>query len=573
MKLSSLFKRKSQDISLNFSSVYSQTDNFRYVMGGRGQRSFAGAATGRLQGDWSVKTTTRNDKIRMSLRNLRVRARELVEDDEHALNYLTLCETNIIGASGLMLKMQVMDDAGSHDTIANKLIEDAWKEWNLPENCTTSRSVSWWALQQMLVKEEPQAGEFFVRKVRGFKNRFGFALQILEADCVDEQLNLNLSNGNRIRTGIEYNVWDEVLAYHVLTQNPYDSFGGGGFKHERIPAVDIIHKFIPLGLKQRRGIPWLHASMDSMHMLDRYNESAMVAARMGAANGGFFEELPDANGQYQGNDEDEEGNPVMDIAPGQFVQLPRGIKFSQYQSPYPDKQYGEFVKVRLRAIAAGLRGANYNQLTGDYESVNYSSLRAAFLESQDVWKAMQRHFADCFAREVFKEWLMESLLRGVINLPASKFPKFNKPKFIGRGWPWVDPQVEVAAAKEAIAIGVSSQSHIVSEQGGDLETVFNEQQSDKQLARDKNLNFDGDKQKMRADTIGVLARAAVITPSRDDEAAHRAEFNLPAPSPEVDSSWDKSEGVRLPMTVQTPENFEAGNKPTGALPAPADQKE
>jgi lambda family phage portal protein len=569
MKLSSLFKRKSQDITINFSSAFSQTDNFRFVMGGKGRRNFAGGATGRLQADWSAKTTTRNDKIRISLRNMRVRSRDAVENDEHALKYLSLCETNIIGSSGLMLKMQVMDDAGSHDTVANKLIEAAWKEWNQPENCTVARNMSWWALQQMLVKEEPQAGEFFVRKVRGFKNKFGFALQIIEADCVDEQLNLNLANGNRIRMGIEYNGWDEVVAYHVLTENPYESLGGGSLKHERIPAGDIIHKFIPLGVKQKRGVPWFHASMDSMHMLDRYDESAIIAARMGAANGGFFEETPDANGQYAGDDEDEEGNPVMDISPGQFVQLPRGIKFNQYESPYPDKQYGGFVKVRLQTIAAGLRGANYNQLTGDYESVNYSSLRAAFLESQDVWKAMQRHFEDCFAREVFKEWLMEALLRGVINLPAAKFPKFNQPKFIGRGWPWVDPQVEIAAAKEAIAIGVSSQSHIISEQGGDIETIFNEQQGDKQLAKEKNLNFDGDKQKLRADTIATLARAGAITPCRDDEEANRNEFNLPEASQEVEAAWDKSDGVRIPVTVQTPDNFQIGNNGAGKAGAAA----
>src|ERR1051326_9158557 len=123
MKLSSLFKQKTQDITINFSSAFSQTDNFRFVMGGKGRRNFAGGATGRLQADWSAKTTTRNDKIRISLRNMRVRSRDAVENDEHALKYLSLCETNIIGSSGLMLKMQVMDDAGSHDTVANKLIE------------------------------------------------------------------------------------------------------------------------------------------------------------------------------------------------------------------------------------------------------------------------------------------------------------------------------------------------------------------------------------------------------------------------------------------------------------------
>src|SRR5204863_7003408 len=106
------------------------------------------------------------------------------------------------------------------------------------------------------------------------------------------------------------------------------------------------------------------------------------------------------------------------------------------------------------------------------------------------------------------------------------------------------------------------------ETGNDIDTVDAEQESEKQKARDRSLNFDGEKDLQRANTIGILARAGVMTPSREDEADVREKNNLPAPSPEVKAAWAKSEGVRLPITLQTPENFEIGNNGAAAAAKP-----
>jgi lambda family phage portal protein len=378
----------------------------------------------RLMGDWFSSSTTRNDKIRTSLRTMRNRSRQLAENDEHAINYLEMCRNNIVGANGILLKMMVRDDNGSLDQRANDIILEAWQEWCKPENCTVTRGISWWELQRLLATEEPQAGEVFVRMVLDFKNPFGFALQTIEADCVDEELNIRLDNGNKIRMGKEHNPWGEIVAYWVRTENPYDTLSTD-IKHERILAKEMLHKYIPLGLKDVRGIPWFHAPGRSMRMLHEYDFSAMVAARMGADNRGFFEKVPDANGEYKGDGEDEKGNTVSSLGPGQMEELPEGIKFNQVESDYPHAQYGPFTKVHQRRIATGLRGANYNQLTGDYESVNYSSLRAAFLDSRDVWKSLQCDRIIKIDLPIFKVWLKQALLYRAIPLPADKLKKFN----------------------------------------------------------------------------------------------------------------------------------------------------
>lgn len=552
-------------ISMSFPSIAAfRSQNVQFVSAPmaprprRSHRNFDMAGNDRLMGDWFSSSTTRNDKIRTSLRTMRNRSRELAENDEHAINYLEMCRNNIVGAEGILLKMMVRDDNGSLDQRANDLILEAWQEWCKPENCTVTRGMSWWEVQRVLATEEPQAGETFVRMVQDFKNPFGFALQLIEADCVDEELNMRLDSGNKIRMGVETNPWGERVAYWIRAENPYDTLSTN-IKHERILASEMLHKFIPLGLKDLRGIPWFHAPGRSMRMLHEYDFSAMVAARMGADNRGFFEKVPDTNGEYKGDGEDEEGNTVASLGPGQMEQLPEGIRFNQVESDYPHAQYGPFTKVHQRRIATGLRGANYNQLTGDYESVNYSSLRAAFLDSRDVWKSLQADRIIKIDKPIFKAWLKQALLYRAIALPADKLKKFNAPKFMGRGWGWVDPTAEVAAAKESVAQGFTSRSAVVSSNGGDFDHVCAEQENDRELATSYALNFETERDVQQANLLGILGRGGFVTPSRADELVVRERFGMAPVSDEVDAAWDKSDGVRLPITLQTPDNFEMGN--------------
>lgn len=53
-----------------------------------------------------------------------------------------------------------------------------------------------------------------------------------------------------------------------------------------------------------------------------------------------------------------------------------------------------------------------------------------------------------------------------------------------------------------------------------------------------------------AEAYGVAVRAGCITPNIEDEKAVRKMFGLPEPSADVISQWAKSDGVRLPITLQ-----------------------
>ena len=65
-------------------------------------------------------------------------------------------------------------------------------------------------------------------------------------------------------------------------------------------------------------------------------------------------------------------------------------------------------------------------------------------------------------------------------------------RFVPRGWEWVDPQKEIAAAKEAVKAGFKTVSQIVLEQGGDYESLLPQRADEVEKAKQLNLVFDTD---------------------------------------------------------------------------------
>ena len=57
---------------------------------------------------------------------------------------------------------------------------------------------------------------------------------------------------------------------------------------EFMPANAILHRFRITRPEQKRGIPWAHASMLSMHYAGEFALSALLAAKSGADTLGFF---------------------------------------------------------------------------------------------------------------------------------------------------------------------------------------------------------------------------------------------------------------------------------------------
>ncbi|WP_294964523.1 phage portal protein [Sulfurimonas sp.] len=442
----------------------------------RQKKSFSAANTGNLYASWIPSNNTADVDIKRDLKSIRNRSRELMRNDDYAKKFKRMIKSNVVGSQGIKLQNQAKDTNGNLDKKANKTIETAYKKWGKKGNCDVTGKYSLIDIKKMIMGTLAEDGEVLVRKVKGFDNECGFALQLLEADHLDEQFT---DTNRNILMGIEYDKWNKPIAYHLHKTHPGNStLTSRDITRERIPADEINHLFLPLRISATRGVPWMASAMTRMKMINGYEEAELVGARLGASKAGFYTRNQ-AEGEYAG-DSEVNGTPINEVTPGEFEVLPEGWGFEAYDPQHPNAAFKDFMKVVLRGVASGL-DVSYNSLANDLEGVNFSSLRSGIIEEREVWKDLQKWLTEHLLDDVFADWLDMALLTQSVALPYFKIDKFIAPTWMPRKFDWIDPLKDVQANILAIKEGLKTHSQLAAEMGMDIEELY------EQLAYEKDL--------------------------------------------------------------------------------------
>lgn len=447
------------------------------------KRSYQGANTGRLFSDFVTSNRSPDSEIRFALETLRNRCRDLERNNEYARRYINLLKTNVVGDRGVSMQVKAKNTDGSFDRIGNAQIEREWSAWGRRGNCTVDGKMSWLDAQKFFIQSLARDGEVLIRKVT-YPNKWGFALEFLEPDVLDEKKNEVLPNGNQIRMGVEIDKYFRPVAYHILTVHP----GDGGYysplarKHVRVPADKIIHAYMGDRAQQTRGVPMMASVIASLKMLHGYREAELVAARVGASKMGFF--TSDDGDGFPADDYEDQYVPIMEASPGVLQQLPKGVDFKAFDPTHPTSAFADFEKAVLRGIASGL-GVSYNSLANDLEGVSYSSIRQGALEDRDFYKTLQNFMIQHFVEPIYREWLSMAMTTSALSLPITKYDKFaDTTHFRARGFAWIDPQKEIAAAVTAMNNGIMSMQDVSNQYGRDIEETFEQIAMESQLAQE-----------------------------------------------------------------------------------------
>ncbi|AAS38504.2 putative phage-related protein [Vibrio phage VP882] len=452
-------------------------------------RAFEAARRDRLGKAWLRRASrlSADEEIYADLASLVQRAREQSINNPYAKRFYQLLKNNVIGPKGMTFQSRVKRRNGKPDDRANTLIEGNWQQWIKKGNCDVTGRYHFVTLLHLWMETLARDGEVLVREHRGYPNKWGYALQILECDRLDLNYNADLQNGNRIRMSIELDAWERPVAYHLLVNHPGDNsycYHYAGQTYERVPADEIIHTFVPWRPHQNRGIPWTHASMVELHHIGEYRKSEMIAAELGAKKVGFYEQDPEA---YDQPPEDDQGEIVEEVEAGTYQLLPYGIRFKEHKIDHPHTNFGAFVKSSLRGVAAGM-GPAYNRLAHDLEGVNFSSLRSGELDERDLYKLLQFFVVTELLERVAGNLISMSLLTQALPLNMVDIDRLSQYAFQPRGWDWVDPAKDSKAHSESIKNRTRSRSSIIRAAGDDPEDVFDEIAWEEQLMRDKGVN-------------------------------------------------------------------------------------
>ena len=457
---------------------------FQRVASDAYKRGFDAARINRLSSSFYSEVLSMDDVLRMELRVIRGRARNLNLNNDYAKEFIRLLKINVVGHKGVTIVNEAKKSSDEFDESANDLIMENFKEWSKKEYASTSGKLSFVGLCQLFITTFAIDGEVLFRRLKGYNNKFGYAVQHLDSDSLDINLNQVLDNGNEIKMGIEFNKFGKPLRYYLKKKNFQKT---GINSYEVVDADEIIHAFIYENASQSRGVPPMSSPMISMHSIHAAEEAEIYAVRGAAAKMGFY--LPPEDGDSTYSAEKEGEDLVQNAEPGAFEILPKGWKFETYDPNHPNGNFPLFKKECLKSIAAGL-GTSYHALAKDLEGVNYSSGRIGSLDERDYYKILQIFLVEEFCIPIFTDLLEMSLLNQTIKLPFADLDKLNKPVFYPRSWDWVDPAKDAKAAEISLKNKLKSRTEIAAERGKDIYDIFKQIKQEQEWAKELGISLD-----------------------------------------------------------------------------------
>jgi len=432
--------------------------------------SYEGASRSYRMGQKGMSNGGPNQDIKQSLGTLRKRSRHAIQNHPLAVSAIENYTSQLIG-NGITAKWPDKD------------VQSLWDKWI--KECDADGIDNFYGLQVLAARSQFESGEVLVRR-RARLPQDGLAvplqIQLLESDHLDENHNDQFGRNN-ITMGIEFNGIGQRSHYHLWRNHPSESGTLTGNVRTRVPANDVIHLFRRLRPGQQRGVPELTAVLARLYDIDEMQDSTLMKQKSAALFGWIVtKKSPEIQVGQEGNDvstllgedngeETEEGTPITEIRSGgiHYMEEDEAVTFSS-----PDgigQNYIPWLKSELRTIAKGLPGCTYEQLTGDLEGVNYSSIRAGLVEIRRRVEQLQyMMMIHRFCHPVAQWFLDHAVIGGKVSIPNywanrdEHLPKWFTPK-----WDWVDPLKDVMADLIEVRAGYATRSDKVAERNGDID--------------------------------------------------------------------------------------------------------
>lgn len=425
------------------------------------QRHYEAASSGRRTSGWQRKLTDANAAAAgQTLGLLRAQARDLVRNNPWARRGLRRIVTNTVGW-GIRPKATGRDAA--------RLMQ-AWKSWAETTECDANGRLNLYGIQRLVQRTVVESGEVLIRRrfrlpIDGLS--VPMQLQVLEPDYIDTgKDNLVTDAGGKIVQGVEFDAIGRRVAYWLFDRHP----GSGELVNpmsRRIAADGVLHIFDGERPGQVRGASWF-ASVDvRLHDFDEYEDATLLKQKIAACMAAFVTDTDGGGGGLGGDGVDKAtGQPLDMFEPGMIIPLPPGKQVTVANPPQAS-DHQSFSATSLRGVAAGL-GVTYEDLTGDYSQVNYSSARMARLAHMaDVHDWRWNMLIPQFCAPVWA-WMTNALVLAGESLdeqPAMWTPP---------PMPMLDPDKEGSATTKAVRAGQMTLDEMVREQGYDPDEYWTE---------------------------------------------------------------------------------------------------
>lgn len=440
---------------------------------------YEGASVGRRTAGWTAGGGSADSEIAAFHSRLRNRSRDLTRNNKWQVRALSSIESNIVGTG-------IMAAPRSANGRRNKRMLDLWRSWAETTECDQYGQSNLYALQLLVARGMAEAGEVLVRRryvSTSEKLTVPIQLQVLEADHLDTARDgVILASGNRIRHGIEYDQRGRRVAYYLFPEHPGEQLFFQSWQSERVDARDVAHVFRSDRVGQGRGVPWAVAAMIALKDFDELEDAQLLRHKIANLFAGFERDLDGTAGAEPIIGQATSGSTDREMEPGAWVKMDPS-KTIEFSDPPQVSGFREFAEVNLMGIAAAYP-MPYEELTGDYSQVNFSSARMSRLAYQgDIFKWQWTTFIPRFCERIWAWFNAAAWEAGRVDDRCECGWTPPRPAL-------VDPTREWPAYREAVRSGFINHSEAVREMGRDPDKLLEDYAEDQRRMAELGLSFD-----------------------------------------------------------------------------------
>ena len=441
--------------------------------------------------NWNPGSGDANSDLVYDLPTLRARSRDLARNAPIGGAAISTVVSNVIGTG---LSMQSNPDArflGWTDEQAaewKREVEAEWLLWCNSQDCDATRQNNFYGLQALAIRSMLESGDVIALTTaiprRG--NPYALSIQLVEADRLCNKD--NISDTSSKVAGVTLDANGAAIRYDIAKQHP-GSISKTSLQWTEVDAYskngrrNVLHLYVRSRPGQVRGVPFLAPVIEHLKQLARYSEAELQAAVVSAALAVFVRMDAEAFSSLFGEQDTAryiesatnwDGTVNTDLdGHGKAIRLLPGESIDTPDLGRPNANYDPFFLSMLKQIGPALE-IPFEVLTKHFSS-SYSASRAALLDFWRVVRVRRDFMATYFCEPIKELWFEEAVALGRIRAPSFfADPRirqaYTRVSWIGDGPGSIDPLKEVNAARERVALGISTrEKESVAYDGGDWE--------------------------------------------------------------------------------------------------------
>ena len=436
------------------------------------------AASGNQYRPGMQNTGSGDRSMQVAGTKLRQLARHLEENHDLVVGLFDDLVNNIVG-TGVTVTPMVRGLDGMLNEDANRQIAELWDEWAQHPESTGELGLE--SLERLVARTYLRDGEMFVQHVTSqrfnYQGEIPFVLDLMEPDYCPFDYQ---SRSKNILQGVQVNQWGAPIAYHFYKEHP--GAADASYKDFRetkaVSAGRVVHLKFSRRIKQRRGVPVVHAVINRLRDLYDYEESERIAAKVAADMTFFIERTSEFNGSVEVNSAK---NRSFKMQAGAGFELLPGEKVGTVKSDRPNPELINFRAAMIRAVASGV-GGRYSSIARDFNGT-YSAQRQELVEGVTGYRAHYVYLVRKFYRPMYRRFMEQAFFSGKLRGLPSRLDlnTIYRADFRPPALPWIDPKKEADAWQTLVDAKLESRSEIIRMRGRDPEKVREEIEQEREL--------------------------------------------------------------------------------------------